>query len=126
MYMDLRAYLLSAAYSQAEFGKLQGLLARVLDHNRHVQEAACSAFATLAEEAGLDLTPRLEVPPSPLAPRDDQLQFLALSMSSSASHVSCIDTIGKDLLTFRLHNEEDGSCTHRLTWAVDGKPKCAF
>lgn len=47
---------------------MQGLLERVLDHNRHVQEAACSALATLAEEAGLDLTPRLEVLSQHFAP----------------------------------------------------------
>ena len=41
--------------------RLQGLLARVLDYNKHVQEAACSALATLEEEAGLELLPRLEV-----------------------------------------------------------------
>ena len=40
---------------------LDGLLARVLDHNKHVQEAACSALATLEEEAGPELLPRLEV-----------------------------------------------------------------
>ena len=42
-------------------GAVQGLLARVLDYNKHVQEAACSALATLEEEAGLELLPRLEV-----------------------------------------------------------------
>ena len=40
---------------------LQGLLARVLDHNQHVQEAACSALATLEEAAGPELIPRLKV-----------------------------------------------------------------
>ncbi|XP_074589452.1 transportin-1-like [Curcuma longa] len=40
---------------------LMGLLRRILDTNKRVQEAACSAFATLEEEAGEELTPRLEV-----------------------------------------------------------------
>lgn len=42
-------------------GVLQGLLSHVLDRNRRVQEAACSALATLEEEAGQDvLIPRLQ------------------------------------------------------------------
>lgn len=40
---------------------VQGLLARVLDHNKHVQEAACSALATLEEAAGSELIPRMKV-----------------------------------------------------------------
>lgn len=41
-------------------GVVQGLLAHVLDRNRRVQEAACSALATLEEEAGPEgLMPRL-------------------------------------------------------------------
>ncbi|KAG0595592.1 hypothetical protein M758_UG179600 [Ceratodon purpureus] len=38
---------------------LKGLLQRILDSNKRVQEAACSAFATLEEEAAEDLAPRL-------------------------------------------------------------------
>jgi len=38
---------------------MQELLKRVLDHNKRVQEAACSAFATLEEEAQLELVPYL-------------------------------------------------------------------
>jgi transportin-1 len=34
-----------------------GLLTKVLDRNKKVQEAACSAFATLEEEAQTDLVP---------------------------------------------------------------------
>lgn len=37
------------------------LLKRILDTNKRVQEAACSAFATLEEEAGTDLVPYLSV-----------------------------------------------------------------
>ncbi len=33
----------------------QGLLTRVRDANKHVQEAACSALATLEEAAGREL-----------------------------------------------------------------------
>lgn len=33
----------------------QGLLTRVRDNNKHVQEAACSALATLEEAAGREL-----------------------------------------------------------------------
>ncbi|KAL8543780.1 hypothetical protein ACS0TY_004364 [Phlomoides rotata] len=40
---------------------LMGLLQRILDDNKRVQEAACSAFATLEEEAGEELAPRLDV-----------------------------------------------------------------
>lgn len=40
---------------------LMGLLRRILDPNKRVQEAACSAFATLEEEAAEELAPRLEV-----------------------------------------------------------------
>ncbi|XP_042471730.1 transportin-1-like [Zingiber officinale] len=40
---------------------LMGLLRRILDTNKRVQEAACSAFATLEEEAAEELTPRLEI-----------------------------------------------------------------
>lgn len=39
---------------------LMGLLRRILDPNKRVQEAACSAFATLEEEAAEELAPRLE------------------------------------------------------------------
>lgn len=39
---------------------LQALLQRVLDPNKRVQEAACSAFATLEEEARSQLVPYLE------------------------------------------------------------------
>ncbi|CAM8901663.1 unnamed protein product [Rhodiola kirilowii] len=39
---------------------LLGLLRRILDPNKRVQEAACSAFATLEEEAAEELAPRLE------------------------------------------------------------------
>ncbi|KAG1363579.1 putative Transportin-1 [Cocos nucifera] len=40
---------------------LMGLLRRILDANKRVQEAACSAFATLEEEAAEELVPHLEV-----------------------------------------------------------------
>ncbi|XAR72677.1 hypothetical protein NMG60_11019397 [Bertholletia excelsa] len=40
---------------------LMGLLRRILDNNKRVQEAACSAFATLEEEAAEELAPHLEV-----------------------------------------------------------------
>lgn len=40
---------------------LMGLLQRILDTNKRVQEAACSAFATLEEEAAEELAPRLEI-----------------------------------------------------------------
>ncbi len=36
------------------------LLNRILDMNKRVQESACSAFATLEEEAGTDLIPYLD------------------------------------------------------------------
>jgi transportin-1 len=36
------------------------LLQMVLDGNKRVQEAGCSAFATLEEEAGIELQPYLE------------------------------------------------------------------
>ncbi|XP_010315392.1 transportin-1 isoform X2 [Solanum lycopersicum] len=45
-----------------QFNKiLMGLLRRVLDDNKRVQEAACSAFATLEEEAAEELAPCLEI-----------------------------------------------------------------
>ncbi|XP_022849715.1 transportin-1 isoform X3 [Olea europaea var. sylvestris] len=40
---------------------LVGLLRRILDDNKRVQEAACSAFATLEEEAAEELAPRLDI-----------------------------------------------------------------
>ncbi|KAL5531979.1 hypothetical protein ACEPAF_5542 [Sanghuangporus sanghuang] len=39
---------------------LEGLLRMVLDNNKRVQEAGCSAFATLEEDAGPELIPYLE------------------------------------------------------------------
>lgn len=39
---------------------INGLLKCVLDNNKRVQEAACSAFATLAEGAGHELVPYLD------------------------------------------------------------------
>ena len=41
------------------FISLSQLLKRVLDANKRVQEAACSAFATLEEEASTELVPYL-------------------------------------------------------------------
>ncbi len=38
---------------------VEELLKKVLDTNKRVQEAACSAFATLEEEAGIELVPYL-------------------------------------------------------------------
>ena len=38
---------------------MQELLKRVLDHDKKVQEAACSAFATFEEDAGAVLVPYL-------------------------------------------------------------------
>ncbi|CAN8271312.1 unnamed protein product [Cochlearia groenlandica] len=40
---------------------LMGLLRRLLDSNKRVQEAACSAFATLEEDAAEELVPHLGV-----------------------------------------------------------------
>ncbi|KZT41877.1 ARM repeat-containing protein [Sistotremastrum suecicum HHB10207 ss-3] len=39
---------------------IEGLLRMVLDNNKRVQEAGCSAFATLEEDAGAELVPFLE------------------------------------------------------------------
>jgi len=39
---------------------MTSLLARILDSNKRVQEAACSAFATLEEEACTELVPYLK------------------------------------------------------------------
>ncbi|EEB92648.1 hypothetical protein MPER_08811 [Moniliophthora perniciosa FA553] len=39
---------------------MEGLLRMVLDNNKRVQEAGCSAFATLEEDAGPELVPYLE------------------------------------------------------------------
>ncbi|TPX33899.1 hypothetical protein SmJEL517_g03297 [Synchytrium microbalum] len=39
---------------------VEGLLAKVLDKNKRVQEAGCSAFATLEEEATYELVPFLD------------------------------------------------------------------
>ncbi|EIN06595.1 ARM repeat-containing protein [Punctularia strigosozonata HHB-11173 SS5] len=39
---------------------MEGLLRMVLDNNKRVQEAGCSAFATLEEDAGQELAPYLE------------------------------------------------------------------
>jgi len=38
-----------------------GLLRRLLDSNKRVQEAACSAFATVEEDAAEELVPHLGV-----------------------------------------------------------------
>eukprot|EP01132_Coremiostelium_polycephalum_P002456 gene2456-3033_t len=40
---------------------ITNLLNRILDNNKKVQEAACSAFATLEEEADLSLVPHLNI-----------------------------------------------------------------
>ncbi|KAJ3717950.1 armadillo-type protein [Lentinula raphanica] len=39
---------------------MEGLLRMVLDNNKRVQEAACSGFSTLMEDAGMELAPYLE------------------------------------------------------------------
>ncbi|KAE9387027.1 ARM repeat-containing protein [Gymnopus androsaceus JB14] len=39
---------------------MEGLLRMVLDNNKRIQEAGCSAFATLEENAGMELAPYLE------------------------------------------------------------------
>mmetsp|Transcript_9191 Transcript_9191/g.26329 ORF Transcript_9191/g.26329 Transcript_9191/m.26329 type:complete len:907 (-) Transcript_9191:548-3268(-) len=53
---------------------LQGFLQRILDKNRRVQEAACSALATLQETAGPALLPRLQSILQCLAMAADQYQ----------------------------------------------------
>ncbi|KAF9041135.1 armadillo-type protein [Rhodocollybia butyracea] len=40
---------------------MKGLLCMILDNNEQVQEAGCSAFATLVEHAGMELAPYLEL-----------------------------------------------------------------
>lgn len=50
---------LSHGVYSRRYACMQGLLTRVRDNNRHVQEAACSALATLEEVAGPELLPRL-------------------------------------------------------------------
>ncbi|KAL6844249.1 hypothetical protein ACP4OV_025922 [Aristida adscensionis] len=53
---------LSHPNGREQFDKiLMGLLRRILDTNKRVQEAACSAFATLEEEAAEELVPHLEI-----------------------------------------------------------------
>jgi transportin-1 len=42
-------------FNYFNFISFKKLLKRILDHNKRVQEAACSAFATLEEEASLEL-----------------------------------------------------------------------
>eukprot|EP00884_Botryococcus_braunii_P019984 jgi/Botrbrau1/666/Bobra.0161s0050.1 len=50
----------SGGFGQQQFESvLQELLRGVLDRNKHVQEAACSALATFEEEAREELRPRL-------------------------------------------------------------------
>ena len=39
--------------------RLAGLLRRVVDHNKHVQAAACGALAALEQEARTDIAPYL-------------------------------------------------------------------
>ncbi|KAH7883240.1 armadillo-type protein [Phlebopus sp. FC_14] len=46
--------------SQYFIPTMEGLLRMVLDDNKRVQEAGCSAFATLEEDAGAELAPYLE------------------------------------------------------------------
>jgi transportin-1 len=56
-------WIVSQPYSDAEKyfqPMLQVLMQRMLDNNKRVQEAACSAFATLEEEAQSDLVPFLK------------------------------------------------------------------
>lgn len=51
----------SPEYQRAYFlPVMEGLLNMVMDNNKRVQEAGCSAFATLEEETGPDLAPFLE------------------------------------------------------------------
>jgi hypothetical protein len=52
----------TTAEAQAQFflPTMEGLLKAVLDNNKRVQEAGCSAFATLEEEAGARLQPFLD------------------------------------------------------------------
>ncbi|THU89773.1 ARM repeat-containing protein [Dendrothele bispora CBS 962.96] len=46
--------------SQYFIPTMEGLLRMVLDNNKRVQEAGCSAFATLEEDAGPELAPYLD------------------------------------------------------------------
>ncbi|KAG6408035.1 hypothetical protein SASPL_131037 [Salvia splendens] len=57
-------YIVQGAHREGhdQFEKvLMGLLRRLVDDNKRVQEAACSAFATLEEEAAEELVPRLDI-----------------------------------------------------------------
>lgn len=77
---------------------MMGLLQRILDTNKRVQEAACSSFATLEEEAGEELAPRLE----PI------LKHLMFALQKY--HVS--RTAGEPL-QFRASAPKDRSCFDR-------------
>ena len=59
---------------------VQGILRCVVDHNKHVQEAACSALATMEEEAGPQLDPWLQVPPIAATDISKQVQRSCLSV----------------------------------------------
>ncbi|WZY94340.1 hypothetical protein YC2023_066669 [Brassica napus] len=51
----------SLAYLAGRFLDLASILSRLLDSNKRVQEAACSAFATVEEDAAEELVPHLGV-----------------------------------------------------------------
>uniref|UniRef100_A0A0N4ZB02 Transportin-1 n=1 Tax=Parastrongyloides trichosuri TaxID=131310 RepID=A0A0N4ZB02_PARTI len=53
-------YICQDTSSQAFLLLLKGLLSRMLDSNKSVQRAACSAFAILEEESGKNLVPYLK------------------------------------------------------------------
>ena len=75
------------------------MLKRILDHNKRVQEAACSAFATLEEEATTDLVPYLK----------DILQVLVFAFSKYQAKNLLIlyDAIGTlaDAVSTALNNQ---------------------
>lgn len=56
-----RLYSISSYSNYIIYFRFLQLLAKVLDSNKRVQEAACSAFATLEEEACTELVPYLDI-----------------------------------------------------------------
>lgn len=59
MYLLLKGYVVLICTLRFALTSLQ-LLRMVLDNNKRVQEAGCSAFATFEEDAGPDLAPYLD------------------------------------------------------------------
>ena len=92
----------------------------MLDPNKHVQEAACSALATLEEQAGPELLPRLKVGSNLIR---DALRspHKVSTVLTSRGGASCSELLPRLRCTFSSTNREQ--CTNGKDLILHARPR---